>query len=86
MMRSLGSCALGAALLLAGAGEAQAQDVGARFVVFGDLQDTSREGRAADRALIAQINALEPDFSVFIGDIKGGAGDCSDAVIAEMAD
>lgn len=80
----LHTLALGACLLAAPFHAAHAQTPSVRFVVFGDLQDTSRSGRAADRQLIAQINRLNPDFSVFIGDIKGGDGDCSDKLIAEM--
>ena len=65
---------------------ASAEEAGpTRFIVFGDLQDTSEAGRAADRRLIAQINALGPAFSVYIGDIKGGGGDCSDELLAEMS-
>ena len=55
-----------------------------RFVVFGDLQDASTEGRARDAMLIERINALDPAFSVFIGDIKGGSGDCSDELYDRM--
>jgi hypothetical protein len=55
-----------------------------RFVVFGDLQDTSAAGRERDLRLIERINAIDPAFSVFIGDIKGGNGDCSDALYDRM--
>lgn len=61
---------------------AVAQD-GFRFVVFGDLQDETPEGRAADRELIDQINAAEPNFSVYIGDIKGG-GACTDELNTDV--
>ncbi|MEL7013993.1 MAG: hypothetical protein AAFO72_12020 [Pseudomonadota bacterium] len=55
-----------------------------RFVIFGDLQDVSPEGRARDSVLIDRINAIAPAFSVFIGDIKGGGAPCSDALMAQM--
>lgn len=55
-----------------------------RFVVFGDLQDPSPQGRERDALLVDRINAIEPAFSVFIGDIKGGNGDCSDALYDGM--
>lgn len=69
-----------AAALLA-AMPAAAQD---RFVVFGDLQDSSAEGRAADAALIERINGIAPDFSIYIGDIKEGGSPCTDARMDEM--
>jgi hypothetical protein len=68
------------ALLLPGLAAAE------RFVVFGDLQDASSEGRARDAELIERINQLQPAFSVYIGDIKGGKGDCSDALFEGMRD
>ncbi len=55
-----------------------------RFVVFGDLQDSSPEGRDRDAALIAQINDVGPAFSVFIGDIKGANTPCTDELNAAM--
>jgi hypothetical protein len=55
-----------------------------RFVVFGDLQDATADGRARDAELIERINRLQPAFSVYIGDIKGGKGDCSDALYDGM--
>jgi hypothetical protein len=55
-----------------------------RFVIFGDLQDVSPKGRERDSLLIRRINAVAPAFSVFIGDIKGGNGDCSDNLYERM--
>lgn len=55
-----------------------------RFVVFGDLQDSSEEGRARDAALVERINDTESAFSIFIGDIKGGGSPCTDAVFDAM--
>lgn len=55
-----------------------------RFVVFGDLQDSSPAGRERDTALIGQINGVEPAFSVYIGDIKGGSTACTDEVFDNM--
>ncbi|MEM1265148.1 MAG: hypothetical protein AAGI50_03940 [Pseudomonadota bacterium] len=55
-----------------------------RFVVFGDLQDASAEGRQRDAALIERINSVDPAFSVFIGDIKGGASPCTDELFDAM--
>jgi hypothetical protein len=66
---------LGFALLLPAAPSAAEH-----FVVFGDLQDASPAGRARDAELIDRINRLAPAFSVYVGDIKGGRGDCSDAL------
>ncbi len=64
-----------------GAPAANAAD---RFAVFGDLQDTGPEGRGRDELLIQRINEVAPAFSVYIGDIKGGDGDCSDKLYDQM--
>ncbi|MEO0939406.1 MAG: hypothetical protein AAFY38_14735 [Pseudomonadota bacterium] len=66
------------ALLSAGAAHAD------RFVIFGDLQDSSREGRQSDAQLIGRINEIAPAFSVYIGDIKEGGSACTDARLAAM--
>lgn len=63
---------------------AAAADAPLRFVAFGDLQDESPAGRARDRELVARINALDPEFSIYIGDIKGGSGPCTDALYDEV--
>jgi len=55
-----------------------------RFVVFGDLQDSSPDGRRADAELIARINDIAPVFSVYIGDIKEGDSPCTDDRYATM--
>ncbi|MEM7076237.1 MAG: hypothetical protein AAF484_14175 [Pseudomonadota bacterium] len=55
-----------------------------RFVIFGDLQDSSPEGRQRDAMLIDQINDLAPAFSVFIGDIKEGSTPCTDDLFVAM--
>ena len=55
-----------------------------RFVIFGDLQDTSPQGRQRDVELIERINKVEPAFSVFIGDIKGGDSRCTDDLFDAM--
>ncbi len=70
------STALIAAVVVFGPAAAMAEPV--RFVVFGDTQDTSPDGLAKVRTLTGRINRLQPDFTVHIGDIKGG-GPCSDA-------
>lgn len=69
-----------AALLIAAAAPAVAD----RFVIFGDLQDSSADGRARDAALIARINDIAPAFSVYIGDIKEGGTPCTDARLDMM--
>ena len=55
-----------------------------RFVVFGDLQDSSEDGRQRDAELIERINDLDPAFSVYVGDIKGGSSPCSDELFQAM--
>jgi hypothetical protein len=73
-----------ATLVWALAAPAAAGDSLLRFVAFGDLQDESPAGRARDRELVARINALDPAFSIYIGDIKGGSGPCTDALYDEV--
>ena len=80
-MMKLVKAAFGAAALSIVSLDAAAEPL--RFVVFGDLQDETPAGRATDRTLIDDINAVAPAFSVFIGDIKGG-GLCTDALNSEM--
>lgn len=55
-----------------------------RFVVFGDLQDSSPDGRQRDVELIERINEIAPVFSVYIGDIKEGGSECTDELFARM--
>lgn len=54
------------------------------FVIFGDLQDSSPEGRLRDVELIERINAISPAFSVYIGDIKEGNSACTDDLFVTM--
>lgn len=55
-----------------------------RFVIFGDLQDSTDAGRERDAALVERINAVDAAFSVFIGDIKEGSSPCTDEVFTTM--
>ena len=55
-----------------------------RFIIFGDLQDSSQSGRELDTELMKRINEVEPAFSVYIGDIKGGNTPCSDELYHNM--
>lgn len=56
-----------------------------RFAVFGDIQEETAAGHARDLALADAINAADPDFTVFIGDIQGG-GPCTDQQREEAAE
>ncbi|MBV7257140.1 metallophosphoesterase [Pacificimonas sp. WHA3] len=56
-----------------------------RFAVFGDIQEETAEGHAKDLALADRINAAQPDFTVFVGDIQGG-GPCTDRQREEAAE
>ena len=74
------------AALLPGVGEASSST----FVAFGDMpycDDRDPEGCRAEvarlEALIAEINAARPAFSVFVGDTKAGGERCTDAVVLE---
>ncbi|MEM9343626.1 MAG: hypothetical protein AAGA87_11330 [Pseudomonadota bacterium] len=55
-----------------------------RFVIFGDLQDSSPEGRLRDAELVDRINEIAPAFSVYIGDIKEGGSRCTDDLFGTM--
>ena len=48
-----------------------------RFAVFGDIQEETVAGHAKDLMLADRINAANPAFTVFVGDIQGG-GPCTD--------
>ena len=67
-------------VLLGGSSAASAE----RFVIFGDLQDSSPEGRQADAELIERINEIDPAFSVYTGDIKEADSPCTDELFATM--
>lgn len=76
------------ALLVGLAGAARAEPL--RFVAFGDMPycDPRNPGAcpaevARVAALVARINAARPAFSIFLGDTKGGAEHCTDAIILE---
>lgn len=50
-----------------------------RFVALGDLPYGSDETAGVKyRQLITQINALNPEFSIHVGDFKAGSAHCSD--------
>jgi hypothetical protein len=58
------------------------------FVAFGDMPYCSpREPEACPgevarvEALIAEINAARPAFSIFLGDTKGGGEPCTEAIV-----
>ena len=60
------------------------------FVAFGDMpycDDRDPEGCRAElgrlEALIGDINAARPAFSVFLGDTKAGGERCTDAVVLD---
>jgi hypothetical protein len=64
-------------LLLAFAGSARAETFS--FVALGDLPYGSDDTAGVKyRALITQINALNPKFSIHVGDFKSGSTRCSD--------
>lgn len=60
-----------------------------RFAAFGDMPYCDpRAGAAACAAeearvtaLVGTINAARPAFTLFVGDTKGGAEDCTDAIV-----
>jgi hypothetical protein len=63
-----------------------------RFTAFGDMPYCSPRdpaGCATElarvEALVATINAARPAFSIFLGDTKGGAEACTNAVVLDRA-
>ena len=58
---------------------AQSGDAILRFVALGDLPYGPPEvSQAPYRALIDRINAVQPGFSIHVGDFKSGSTPCSD--------
>lgn len=82
-MKILLNCLLLLGLAVYVSPETQAQTV--RFAVFGDLQEETAIGHQKDLMLADEINAAEPEFSVFVGDIQGG-GPCTDQQRAEAVE
>ena len=55
------------------------------FVALGDLPYGSDETAGVKyRQLITQINALNPEFSIHVGDFKAGSAHCSDEEFARQ--
>ncbi len=77
--------ALTLAAVCALAPAAASADEPVRFAVFGDIQEETDLGHAKDMALVERINAAQPDFTVFVGDIQGG-GPCTDQQRDEAAE
>ena len=82
----LAACLVLLAATLATAGRAEP----VTFVAFGDMpycDDRDPEGCRAEvarvEALVGEINAVRPAFSVFLGDTKAGGERCTDAVVLD---
>ena len=82
----LAACLVLLAATLATAGRAEP----VTFVAFGDMpycNDRDPEGCRAEvarvEALVGEINAVHPAFSVFLGDTKAGGERCTDAVVLD---
>jgi len=56
------------------------------FVAMGDAPYFLPEGNSMFQKLLKQINEEKPNFAVHIGDIRGGATDCSDEVLLAVKD
>jgi hypothetical protein len=55
------------------------------FIALGDLPYGSDDTAGAKyRTLITQINALQPEFSIHVGDFKAGSARCSDEEFARQ--
>ena len=85
-MRLAAACFVLLAALLPKAGGAAA----VTFAAFGDMPycddrdpDGCRGELARLEALIGEMNALRPAFSVFLGDTKAGGERCTDAVVLD---
>ena len=56
------------------------------FVALGDLPYDVPADDARFERLIAAINAIEPAFSIHVGDIKSGSSPCSDEMLQKVKD
>lgn len=86
-MRSAVACL---AVLLAAVVPALGRAEPFAFVAFGDMpycDDRDPEGCRAEverlEALIGEINATRPAFTIFVGDTKAGGERCADAVVLD---
>lgn len=83
-----------AAALLAAApvpfGEVRAEEVGSAktfdFVVLGDMPYNIPDDYARFENLIRRVNAVAPDFTLHVGDIKSGGTPCSDENFQRVKD
>jgi len=56
-----------------------------RFVALGDMPYGPKDAVYPPfEALINRVNALDPAFTIHVGDIKAGGGLCDDALLAEQ--
>jgi hypothetical protein len=53
------------------------------FVAIGDMPYKPPEDNVRFERLIAAINALQPEFTIHVGDIKSGSSPCSDEMFAK---
>jgi len=70
------------ALLVAAALDVRAESF--RFVAVGDMPYQLPQDNVRFDALIDRINALNPAFTVHVGDFKGSGTPCSDAAFARV--
>ena len=75
-----------AVALALSAGPAAAQDRSFTFVTLGDMPYDVPEDYERFERLIGAINALDPVFSIHVGDTKSGRDDCGDARLQETLD
>lgn len=82
--------ALAALLSLAAALPASAVEIGGprafAFVALGDMPYKTPDDYPRFEALIARVNAMKPDFTVHVGDIKAGSTVCSDEAFQKVKD
>ena len=72
--------------LVMAAGLAAAQDRSFTFVALGDMPYDVPEDYERFESLIGAINALDPVFSIHVGDTKSGSDDCGDDRLQETLD
>ncbi|MDE0332857.1 MAG: hypothetical protein OXL41_13425 [Nitrospinae bacterium] len=83
--KRLGGLFCAAALLAMTAGAASADDKPFTFVALGDMPyGKPAKVYAPFKTLIGQVNALNPAFTIHIGDTKSGSTPCSDEMLLEQ--
>ena len=64
----------------------QKKEDGLRFMVFGDMPYHLPDDYERLDNVVRSLNQTDPEFTVFVGDLKAGSVPCSDEALQEMRD